>query len=371
MACFPHAVRVRAVAGLLAVVGAGVSVPIGESAAAAAATARDTTIGEKSDSSRSVVAALRNGAYREGFRIGSLSGQNAFGLIESVVAGDNGRFFVLDSRNYRLRMYSTDGNLLDEVGGEGQGPGEFGAPADLTVAEDGRLLVTDRSRRVSIFRPVGDSLRYERRFRIATTPWDTCMLGNRLVVQALRHVDWTILDVYDFEGNRLRSFGEMSPGETLIERETFSWGHVACLASGRILYVPRHSNRVALYTLKGERLWQGKMSGYRPVTVKEFPGNKRTFQWTSPEGTHQALGAVPLPGGEVAAVHLGLRDTASTGSHDYRERRALFYDIETGELLWDTPDVPPFDEITEQRFYAVKQLPYPTITVFRIEGPGR
>lgn len=323
------------------------------------------------DTAPALLEALRRGEYSRQLRIGSLSGPDALGLVESVALDEDGRFYVLDSRNHRLRMYDPNGDLLHDTGGEGQGPGELGDPEDLALDRNGRLLITDRNRRVSIFRPIADSLRYERRFRIGGTPWDTCVLGDRLVVQAIRHGDWTVIDVYDLEGNRLRSFGEMSPGRTLIERETFSWGHVACLAGDRVLYVPRHSNRVTLYNVKGERLWQRKMPDYRPLTVTELSGKRRSFQWTSPGGTHLALRVVPLPDGQVAAVHLGLRDTTSTGVYDVQRRRTLFYDVGTGDLLWDVMDVPPLAGASAGRFLAVRQLPYPTVTAFRLDTSGR
>lgn len=329
-------------------------------------------VANRVESSREVLRYLREGRFRAGVRVGSLSGPDAFGLIESVAAGDGGRFYVLDSRSHRLLMYGPDGELLDEAGGEGQGPGELSSPEDLVVTGDGRVMVVDRSRRVEVFRRVGDSLRHDRRFRIRSAPWDACVLGDHLVVQTVRHASRNVIDVYDFRGRRLRSFGEMSPGEALLDRETFSWGNVACLSGGRIVYVPRSYNRVSAFTLTGDRLWQVEMPDYRPVTVMESSDEKpgRGYNWTSPEGTHSAVRVVSLPGGDVVAVHLGLRDTTSTGSHDYQRRRALFYDAETGELLRDTDEVPPFDGITADRFFGVRQLPYPTVTVYRRGGDG-
>lgn len=73
MARFFRAIRFRATIFLPAVlVVAGVSAPIGDDAVAA--TARDTTISNGAASSRSLLTALQGGAYRESFRVGSLSG---------------------------------------------------------------------------------------------------------------------------------------------------------------------------------------------------------------------------------------------------------------------------------------------------------
>lgn len=326
-----------------------------------------TSLAARADTVTPVLDRLLQGGHARQFRIGSLSGPDALGLVESVAAGRDGRFYVLDSRSHRLRMYGPEGDLLHAVGGQGQGPGEFSSPEDLAITRDGRILVVDRSRRVEVFLRSGDRLRHENRFRLRSTPWDACVLDGHLVIQAVAHGAGTTIDVYDLDGNRLRSFGEMTPGETLIEGETFSWGTVACLTGGRILYVPQFSDRVALYTLAGDRLWRTEMPDYSPVTVEELSGDRRSFQWTSPEGTHRALRAVALPGGRVAAVHLVLRDTTSTGRHDVQGRRTLFFDVDSGDLLADTRQLPLFDAISRERFFAVRQLPFPTVTAYRLD----
>lgn len=320
----------------------------------------------------SVLQALLDGHLTRRFRIGSLSGPDAFGLVESVAVDSAGRIYVLDSLNRRVRIYTPEGELLTETGGEGEGPGEFSSPEDLELTADGRVLVADRDREVEVFRLEGGRLRFVERFPIDVTPWDTCVLDGRLVVQGIRHAEGGgVVHVHDFRGNRLRSFGRLSPGETAIIRETFSWGHVACLPNDRVLYVPRHHDRVALYGLDGNRLWQRKMPGYGPVTVQEQSGGRKSFQWTSPEGNHSALRVVPLPDGRIVAVHLGLRDTTSTGRHDYQGRRTLFFDVASGDIAGESHRVPPFATVARGRIYAVSQIPFPSVTVYSIGSVDR
>lgn len=76
---------------------------------------------------------------------------------------------------------------LWRAGGLEEGPGEFSAPEDLELTADGRVLVADRDRELEVFRLEGGRLRFVDRFPIDVTPWDTCVLDDRLVVQGIRH----------------------------------------------------------------------------------------------------------------------------------------------------------------------------------------
>lgn len=66
--------------------------------------------------------------------------QYMFGRIGSVAATDD-RIYVLDNQLSRVRIYSTNGEHLGDVGQGGQGPGEFDRPNFIDVDENGRLYV--------------------------------------------------------------------------------------------------------------------------------------------------------------------------------------------------------------------------------------
>ena len=69
-----------------------------------------------------------------------------FGDITSVAADTDGRIYVADRVGSTIRVYGRDGGFLRQVGREGQGPGEYQWPADLTFGPDGRLYVRDNTR---------------------------------------------------------------------------------------------------------------------------------------------------------------------------------------------------------------------------------
>ena len=86
--------------------------------------------------------------------IGEVDGapEYLFGNVASVAAGPNGTIYVADQIGSTVRAYDLSGRFLGTVGSEGQGPGEFDFPNDITFDPTGRLYVRDWSR-ITVFGP--------------------------------------------------------------------------------------------------------------------------------------------------------------------------------------------------------------------------
>jgi len=85
---------------------------------------------------------------QERIRIGSVSGQpeQEFGFLSDIGVGPGGEIIALDSYARSVRVFTADGTLLREFGGQGQGPGEFQNEL-LRIAVGGdSALVQDRYR---------------------------------------------------------------------------------------------------------------------------------------------------------------------------------------------------------------------------------
>ncbi len=79
--------------------------------------------------------------------------EHMFGDIAGLAA-DEDRIFVLDSQLPALRVYDMEGRHLRDLGGEGDGPGEFRRPRYVAVADDGTILVMARgNRRMNLYGP--------------------------------------------------------------------------------------------------------------------------------------------------------------------------------------------------------------------------
>jgi hypothetical protein len=94
--------------------------------------------------------------------IGVLDGapEYQFGNIRALTAGPDGRIYVLDSHGPVVRMYAADGTYLQDVGREGEGPGEYKQPdSGLAFLPDGRLALRDPGNgRISLYSADGEYL---------------------------------------------------------------------------------------------------------------------------------------------------------------------------------------------------------------------
>ena len=66
-----------------------------------------------------------------------------FTRVARVVFDASGNLHVFDPQAHRVVVVDGDGNLLREIGGEGEGPGELGMPWGFEVLRDGRSVIYD------------------------------------------------------------------------------------------------------------------------------------------------------------------------------------------------------------------------------------
>ncbi len=91
----------------------------------------------------------------EDLSIGVESGEDAymFGRITGLYATDD-EIFVVDEQIPVVRVFDMEGWHLRDIGGAGQGPGEFQRPRFVTGSPDGRIFVLDgRGRRINVYGP--------------------------------------------------------------------------------------------------------------------------------------------------------------------------------------------------------------------------
>jgi hypothetical protein len=100
--------------------------------------------------------------------IGVLEGEERyqFGSIRAFAVDAQGRIYVFDSHVPVLRLYSSSGEWIRDIGREGEGPGEYKQPdSGLAILPDGRVALRDPGNgRITIYSPEGDYLDF---FRIA------------------------------------------------------------------------------------------------------------------------------------------------------------------------------------------------------------
>ena len=110
-------------------------------------------------------------AIEEVYRVGTaVTGEEweQFGQLSEVAFDAAGNLHVFDRQSQRIFVVGRDGELIRELGGPGEGPGEFSTSGAMAVFADGRVVVVDLSRRgYHIFGAGGE---FERWVRVAEPP---------------------------------------------------------------------------------------------------------------------------------------------------------------------------------------------------------
>jgi hypothetical protein len=75
----------------------------------------------------------------EVWRHGGEDDEEFFGMISQCVVGDDGTIYLLDTRTSEVPVYSPDGERLDTLSREGDGPGETRTPSNMLFMPDGNL----------------------------------------------------------------------------------------------------------------------------------------------------------------------------------------------------------------------------------------
>lgn len=130
-----------------------------------------------------------------------------------VVVDAQGLVYVADTGNKRIRVYTSDGQYVRDIGSGGSAPGQLDEPSGMALHPDGRLFIADYwNRRISVFNTDGTFA-----YTFPVRAWYDEQ-GNRpyVAVDAVRgRVYVTDPDagrvlVYSINGECLGSFGQAS-----------------------------------------------------------------------------------------------------------------------------------------------------------------
>jgi DNA-binding beta-propeller fold protein YncE len=74
-----------------------------------------------------------------------------------VAVAGNGKIYVVDGVNGKIRIFNQNGRALASFGSPGAGPGEFKNPLGIDIDRSGKIYIADAgNRRVQIFDPEGN-----------------------------------------------------------------------------------------------------------------------------------------------------------------------------------------------------------------------
>lgn len=217
-----------------------------------------------------------------------------FGLISSVITDPEGNLYALDAQLAQIMVFSPDGELLDTLGRQGTGPGEFQAPQQLALLPTGDIGVSQifpgklvglnldgtPSREITIGDPAAGGFAALVNVRSG---------GGNLVLSGIdigfdqetfsqnRH---HFVRSYDTDGNVLHEYIDKDHvwtfNQSFVMRESdtdFVWWRMTVDHDGRLLVnEPREEFEISVYSADGtlERVFGREYETLtRPAAVKE------------------------------------------------------------------------------------------------------
>lgn len=103
----------------------------------------------------------------EELRLGSFDGpeETTFGYIAALGVDEDGTMYVADTQVPAIRVFAADGDYLRDLGGRGEGPGEFTALRGLAALSGGGVAVWHEMDQLSVFDGTGQFVdRFRMRF---------------------------------------------------------------------------------------------------------------------------------------------------------------------------------------------------------------
>ncbi len=204
-----------------------------------------------------------------------------------VAVDAQGRVYVSDTGNKRVRVYDANGQFLFDIGKGGSALGELDEPSGLAIDNNaGLLYVADTwNRRVSVFTLTGTP-----QFTFAVRGWYEDQ-GNRpyLAIDQTRHLlyvtdpDAGRVLVYDLQGNCVGSFGQ--PSDKAVDKSQFQTiGGIAVDAEGNVYVSDAAAGRVMKFTPFVDKVMP-------EATQQVLPGGDSQPQATQ-EATQEATSAI-------------------------------------------------------------------------------
>ncbi|XP_065180474.1 tripartite motif-containing protein 2-like [Sycon ciliatum] len=165
-----------------------------------------------------------------------------------ITMSNDGKVFIADSGNHRVKVTTLDGTYIRDIGKQGSGNAEFNLPTDVAVDDDGDLVVVDnKNKRLQVLHQDGSYVK----------TIGNGAIGNSFVVAALslpQHgicyavIDYTngCVRVFEKGGRQLNKFGTKGSGPGQFNQ---LWGIIS--SNGRLLVVDSSNHRIQVFTTDG------------------------------------------------------------------------------------------------------------------------
>jgi len=191
------------------------------------------------------------------------------------VVDEQGSIFISDFQDQAIKVFDSNGEYVQTIGRQGEGPGEFSYVGWMAFLPGGRLMVTDsRANRLNIFDREGAYLEShhwtERLGRVYGATDTDCVMevytfedtkdplaGRKLFVKK-----------FDFDGNEVQTLGEFKTEEMKIYTESASGGRMVAMG----ISVPHSPHSIFTVDQARQRLYHCVNDEYM-IEVFDYDGN--------------------------------------------------------------------------------------------------
>lgn len=268
--------------------------------------------------------------YPAALRIGELRGDpetaNVFGSVHDAELFADGDFIVLDAAGPRLHLFDRHGQRLATAGRGGEGPGEFREPRALSLRNDSSVLVIDGTGRVSEFLRTGDSLAYDRQFRIDASPVDMCARNDTVYVLSPDPAG-EVVQVYSVDGDSLFAFGKIYESDNPLVTMSIQQGTIGCSQEAVVLgftVLPY----VFVFSPEGRLKEFIELDGFVPMSLVERPSGGVGSEYRDGDSIQHFILRVATAEANGAFVQVARRSVEGS-------RRGFEYDhLVTYRLEW-------------------------------------
>jgi len=291
-----------------------------------------------------------------------------FTSIVDVALDPFDRVIVLDGGEKQALVFGRDGRLRQRLGRVGAGPGEFTAPAAMTLTQANRLLIADAatSRITEYDVSRTDSVRFVRTWPVSLRINDLCSGGGR--VFALADNGAHLIHEVAFDGRDARIVGSFGPYKSLHRnsatpqlRMLMGLGSLACAPGGEVVALaPAQLGEVRVFSAAGQELAHRLLIPFATIGLELNNGGVR-YIWP-PDGVINQVSSVRVS--RTADVEVGVTAIrrGPEGSVTLRyERRSVARD---GTQSTTANGRARFVENSERLVACIRNDPVPELWVF-------
>ncbi|HEV3049328.1 MAG TPA: 6-bladed beta-propeller [Longimicrobium sp.] len=300
-------------------------------------------------------------------RIGSADGRDAstLGVVADVGTDSRGRVLVLDVAKRRLAVFSPQGTLMESLGREGSGPGEFQVPVALAVDARDRVYVLDLARGgLLVFDASGEQVRPLDDLPLRLNATDLCTIGERLFALGARD-GRLIHEISPTDGRVIRSLAADTAAADPVMAHLRSTGHLACGPGDTLTFLPSSLPEVLRFSASsGERIGRIAIPGYRAVQITRQADGGVTFR--APEGGEVDTGS------SIVTLADG-RQLIQAGPVVAGGLITEFGPVRTFVVRWDDASITPLPgthprivSMRGDRAFTADTYPSPSVQVLRV-----